>query len=196
MSTTPVIEVNHIYKSFADNHVLKDFSFEVRAGENVAILGKSGSGKSVLIKCIINLMAPEDGSIKVLGEVISDLDEEALDLAPLHGKVVLLNFWATWCGPCLEEMPHLERLQQAYPDDLVVVYVSDEAPDLLRAYLADRPMIGRHAFTDFNQLPRPYRVARQMRPVTLVYDRGGTVQARLLGAQTYVVFRLHVEALR
>lgn len=79
MSTAPVIEVNNIHKSFGDNHVLKDFSLKVRAGENVAILGKSGSGKSVLIKCIINLMSPERGSIKVLGEVIGNLDEDALD---------------------------------------------------------------------------------------------------------------------
>lgn len=79
MSTIPVIEVNSIHKSFGDNHVLVDFSLEVLAGESVAILGKSGSGKSVLIKCIINLMAPEQGSIKVLGEVIGDLDEEALN---------------------------------------------------------------------------------------------------------------------
>jgi phospholipid/cholesterol/gamma-HCH transport system ATP-binding protein len=51
----------------------------VNAGENVAILGKSGSGKSVLIKCIINLISPDEGGIKVLGENIGALDEEALD---------------------------------------------------------------------------------------------------------------------
>ena len=79
MTDNPVIEVNNIYKSFGDNQVLVNFSMKVEPGENVAILGKSGSGKSVLIKCIINLMSPEKGSIKVLGESIGSLAEEALD---------------------------------------------------------------------------------------------------------------------
>ena len=74
-----VIEVNHVHKSFGNNHVLKNFSVDVNAGENLAILGKSGSGKSVLIKCIINLIAPDEGRITVLGENIGELTEEALD---------------------------------------------------------------------------------------------------------------------
>lgn len=79
MNASPVIEVNKIHKSFGDNHVLNDFSMRVHAGENVAILGKSGSGKSVLIKCIISLILPERGSIYVLGQDMGNLDEEALD---------------------------------------------------------------------------------------------------------------------
>jgi phospholipid/cholesterol/gamma-HCH transport system ATP-binding protein len=79
MKAAAVIEVKKIHKSFGNNHVLNDFSMRVNAGENVAILGKSGSGKSVLIKCIINLMSPEDGAIYVLGENIGELDVEALD---------------------------------------------------------------------------------------------------------------------
>jgi phospholipid/cholesterol/gamma-HCH transport system ATP-binding protein len=75
----PVIEVNAINKSFGDNHVLRNFSLTVSHGENVVILGKSGSGKSVLIKCIINLMLADEGSIHVLGEDISELDQESLD---------------------------------------------------------------------------------------------------------------------
>ena len=80
MNSEPVIDVRNIYKSFGTNHVLRDFSMQVSPGENVAILGKSGSGKSVLIKCIINLISPERGTIKVLGEDICALAEEALDL--------------------------------------------------------------------------------------------------------------------
>ena len=79
MIARPVIEVENINKSFGDAHVLRNFSMEVGAGENVVILGKSGSGKSVLIKCIINLLSPEEGAIYVLGENIGKLDVEALD---------------------------------------------------------------------------------------------------------------------
>lgn len=74
-----VIEINHLNKSFGDNHVLRDFSFKLYKGENVVVLGKSGSGKSVLIKCIIGLMAPDSGTISVFGKDIPQLSHEELD---------------------------------------------------------------------------------------------------------------------
>jgi phospholipid/cholesterol/gamma-HCH transport system ATP-binding protein len=77
--TNAIIEVKNINKSFGDNHVLRDFSMEVRPGENLVILGKSGSGKSVLIKCIINLMTSDQGTIRVFEKDISELDQDALD---------------------------------------------------------------------------------------------------------------------
>jgi phospholipid/cholesterol/gamma-HCH transport system ATP-binding protein len=79
MKALPVIEVRSIHKSFGNNHVLNNFSMLLHKGENLAILGKSGSGKSVLIKCIINLISPEEGSVMVLGEPIGQLNTEALD---------------------------------------------------------------------------------------------------------------------
>ncbi len=74
-----VIEVEHVHKSFADNQVLRDFSMTLAPGENLAILGKSGSGKSVLIKCIINLIPVDAGSIHVLNENIEELNADELD---------------------------------------------------------------------------------------------------------------------
>jgi phospholipid/cholesterol/gamma-HCH transport system ATP-binding protein len=79
MSSAPVIEVNNLIKSFGDNHVLRNFSMILRHGENLAILGKSGSGKSVLIKCIINLIESDEGKIKVLDRNVDELGQEALD---------------------------------------------------------------------------------------------------------------------
>ena len=79
MAQEMVIEIEHVNKSFGDNHVLRDFSVKLFRGENLAVLGKSGSGKSVLIKCIIGLMAQDHGSIKVFGKEITELDQEALD---------------------------------------------------------------------------------------------------------------------
>jgi phospholipid/cholesterol/gamma-HCH transport system ATP-binding protein len=79
MENNGVIEVRNISKSFGDNHVLRDFSLTLAEGENLAILGKSGSGKSVLIKCIINLIEPDRGDIDVLNEDVDQLDPEALD---------------------------------------------------------------------------------------------------------------------
>lgn len=78
-STDAVIHIDHLNKSFGTNHVLRDFSFDLQRGESVVVLGKSGSGKSVLIKCIIGLVAPDAGRVEVFGNDIPELSREALD---------------------------------------------------------------------------------------------------------------------
>ena len=75
----PVMEIAHLYKAFGDNVVLAGFSLTVNRGESVIVLGKSGSGKSVLIKCIIGLMRPDSGSIKVFGREVTSLSQDQLD---------------------------------------------------------------------------------------------------------------------
>lgn len=75
----PVLVVSHLCKSFGTNHVLTDFNLELKKGESVVVLGKSGSGKSVLIKCIIGLLQPDQGSIEMFGKNIPDLHPGELD---------------------------------------------------------------------------------------------------------------------
>ncbi len=76
----PIIEVKNVNISFGKNHVLRDFSLDLIPGENLAILGKSGSGKSVLIKCIIRLLIPNSGEIIVINKNISELDADEMDI--------------------------------------------------------------------------------------------------------------------
>lgn len=73
-----VIEIKDLKKSFGGNVILKGINLTVNKGENVVILGKSGSGKSVTIKCIAGLLTQDEGSLKVLGEEVKDLKEDAL----------------------------------------------------------------------------------------------------------------------
>src|SRR5690625_6662797 len=61
----PVLQLKDIKKSFGDNHVLKGFNLELYEGENLVIMGKSGSGKSVMVKCIVGLIQPDSGSITI-----------------------------------------------------------------------------------------------------------------------------------
>lgn len=77
--TGPVLEVTDLYKSFEDNHVLNGFSMKLFVGENLVILGKSGSGKSVLIKCMVGLLEPDAGKLTVLGKEIVTLEQNELD---------------------------------------------------------------------------------------------------------------------
>lgn len=77
----PVIEIKNLKKSFGEKVVLSDFNLSIEQGKNVVILGKSGSGKSVLIKCIIGLLKPDSGSIHVLGKDITKMDYNELNEA-------------------------------------------------------------------------------------------------------------------
>lgn len=74
-----MIEIKDLKKSFGDNLVLNGFNMTLYEGENLVIMGKSGSGKSVMIKCLIRLMEADQGSIEVMGNDISKLDRNALD---------------------------------------------------------------------------------------------------------------------
>lgn len=74
-----VISIRNLYKAFGDNKVINGFDFDLMKGENVVVLGKSGSGKSVLIKLIIGLMSPDKGSIDVLGNNVPKLNTTQLD---------------------------------------------------------------------------------------------------------------------
>jgi phospholipid/cholesterol/gamma-HCH transport system ATP-binding protein len=78
-SLATVLSIEHLYKSFGANKVLDDFNLELERGENVVVLGKSGSGKSVLIKCIIGLLVPDSGNIKMFGSNIPDIKNDVLD---------------------------------------------------------------------------------------------------------------------
>jgi phospholipid/cholesterol/gamma-HCH transport system ATP-binding protein len=79
-STKKVIEIEHLQKSFGEQEVLKDVSLNLEAGENLVVLGKSGTGKSVLIKCIVRLLFPDSGSIRVFGKDINTLSAPDLEL--------------------------------------------------------------------------------------------------------------------
>lgn len=75
----PIIEIKDLKKSYGNNHVLNGFNMTLNEGENLVIMGKSGSGKSVMIKCLIGLEEPDEGSIIVMKKNINELNHEELD---------------------------------------------------------------------------------------------------------------------
>jgi phospholipid/cholesterol/gamma-HCH transport system ATP-binding protein len=78
-SSETVVSIKDVYKAFGDNKVINGFNFDLKRGENVVVLGKSGSGKSVLIKLIIGLMKADQGSIEVLDQKVETLNSSKLD---------------------------------------------------------------------------------------------------------------------
>ncbi len=78
-STEKVLSLTGLELAFGDNKVLRGFDLDLYRGENVMVLGKSGSGKSVLIKCIVRLLTPTGGGVEVLGQDVLALDPKELD---------------------------------------------------------------------------------------------------------------------
>ena len=74
-----VIEIKDLYKSFGDNTVLNGFNLSLKQGEIIVVMGKSGSGKSVMIKTLVGLIEPDEGSIHIMENDITILTEEVLD---------------------------------------------------------------------------------------------------------------------
>jgi phospholipid/cholesterol/gamma-HCH transport system ATP-binding protein len=74
-----MIEVTNLKKGFGNQEVLKDISLKLFKGENLVVLGKSGSGKSVLIKCIVGLLKADSGTINILGSKVESLNRKDLD---------------------------------------------------------------------------------------------------------------------
>ncbi|PKV48348.1 phospholipid/cholesterol/gamma-HCH transport system ATP-binding protein [Aquimarina sp. MAR_2010_214] len=77
---SPVLEIKDLRKNFGENHVLNGFSLQLFEGENLVVMGKSGSGKSVMIKCLVGLMQADGGSIRIKGQDITVLGQIELDL--------------------------------------------------------------------------------------------------------------------
>ena len=81
--TTPtknaIITIKDLHKQFGSNVVLNGFDLELFEGENLVVMGKSGSGKSVMIKCVIGLEQPDSGSILVMNQEINKLEQDDLD---------------------------------------------------------------------------------------------------------------------
>lgn len=73
-----VIEINNLKKSFNGKEVLKGINLSVSRGENLVVVGRSGEGKSVTIQCIAGMLVPDEGSVKVLGKEVNELEEEEL----------------------------------------------------------------------------------------------------------------------
>jgi len=130
----------------------------------------------------------DGGTITLLKErkavdpiTVKTIDGKDLSLASLRGKVVIVNFWATWCPPCREEIPDLIALQARYPDQLQVVGVSqDEAPASMVAQFASQHRMNYPIVMDTPELERMFTNIHAL-PTSFVVDRDGRIAQRHVG---------------
>lgn len=117
------------------------------------------------------------------------LDGRRATLADLRGRVVLVNLWATWCGPCVREMPDLARLADRYAGmGLTVVALSDETREIVGPFAEAHDVGAIVGLADLASLPPPFGRASDTRPVTVLIGRDGRIKAMVVGAQTYAAF--------
>lgn len=109
---------------------------------------------------------------------------EIVRLSALKGQVVLINFWATWCGPCRIEMPHLDQLQKEMAGKVRVIALGAdprEKPDVLAAYAKDRQLSLTVAH-DGGAAAVTYRAYGL--PTSVFVDKNGIIRERISGAMT------------
>jgi cytochrome c biogenesis protein CcmG/thiol:disulfide interchange protein DsbE len=127
--------------------------------------------------------------------VIQTFDGKTVNLADLHGKVVLVNFWASWCIPCSQEAPDLENTWRQYKDRGVVFvgvdYVDTETE--ARAYLSH------YNITYFNGADLGTRISQAYRirgvPETYIMDKNGVLRATFIGPATQDQFQAKLDPL-
>jgi thiol-disulfide isomerase/thioredoxin len=119
--------------------------------------------------------------------VLQDMDEELHRLADYRGKVIMLNFWATWCPPCRREMPSLERLHLAMnKKDFVVIAINQmETPDHVFAYTGQLEVDPTFTilFDTDSKVSRSYRVNGL--PTTYLIDKQGNIRYRAVGGREF-----------
>ena len=109
--------------------------------------------------------------------------EHAVDLQSLQGKVVVLNFWASWCAPCVEEMPSLQAFQNQTPGVQVVAISSNEAFAKYQHYVAQQHLTLLTVF-DENQTSNKLYGSFKF-PETYIIDKRGIIRRKLIGPQDF-----------
>ncbi len=109
--------------------------------------------------------------------------QHAVNLRALRGQVVVLNFWASWCAPCLEELPSLETLQQELPGVKIVAVAFDEDAVTYQQFLQRRPVPLLTVLDERQSSNALYGTFRP--PETYVIDKTGTIRRKFIGPQDW-----------
>jgi len=125
---------------------------------------------------------------------LEDMQGNLVNLTDLRGQVVVLNFWATWCGPCVEEMPMFERYQAQHPEILLVGVNEEEGNPKVQSFL------DKTGFTYLMLLDKHAQAAEQYQimtlPTSIFIDESGTIRFQHIGYMSETQFDDYLEKMR
>jgi peroxiredoxin len=123
---------------------------------------------------------------------VTTMDGETLKLSDLRGKRVVVDNWATWCGPCIREIPHFTRLRSTVAEeDLVLVGISNEKESVVKPFLEKHEL--NYPTVVAQKLPSPYSRVTAL-PTTFFIDRAGVIQSVLVGYHDFDTLEQHSTA--
>ena len=114
--------------------------------------------------------------------MLEDVEGNTFDYASTKGKVVLINFWATWCPPCIAEMPGLEKLYNDYNDKVVFLFVSNEDTEKVSKFLT-KNNYSFNVYRPLTQYPKNFNVSSI--PRTFLIDKKGIIVIDKTGASNW-----------
>jgi len=127
-------------------------------------------------------LAAEESGVQAPDFELPDLADNPVRLADYQGKVVVLNFWATWCGPCVREMPMFQEFQDRYPEMVLLGVDEEESPETVRDFLQTMGLTYTILLDEKAELGRDLRV--NYLPTTFFVDEQGDIRFRHYGILT------------
>ena len=116
------------------------------------------------------------------GIVLEDLDGKSINLEDYRGQVVFLNFWATWCKPCISEMPAIDRLiDMLDEDEFIFLAASDESLEKIQKFATKYP----HEFKYVKLRTNIYQLGLSVLPTTFIINKDGEIIERIIGAREW-----------
>lgn len=149
------------------------------------------SGQNWFQKTVIKTLTTFEPTMKKLNERINesngkkavltfqDLDGKKHSIDQFQGKVVLVDMWATWCSPCVKQIPELNILQEKYGNDgLVILSITDEDRPIVRDFLTKHELKTELGFIKYDdEVAEPFRHFRRGRPMYFLVDRNGVIRS-------------------
>ncbi|MGB7394212.1 MAG: TlpA disulfide reductase family protein, partial [Pricia sp.] len=115
--------------------------------------------------------------------LLTDIDGNAYNLKKAKGQAIFLNFWATWCGPCLKEMPDIQKLYDDYGEKVTFLLVTQEDTEKVEAFMKKKNYRLPIYFTDKEDIPE--EIASKSLPTTYIIDATGKIVRAETGATNW-----------